>query len=78
MLRLIPTHRTRIPNRLAVIGAMLLFAAAAAGINAGADAISDPGQAMAKAEPATEGTVLSTKNRADKSFKVRLFLFRRN
>ena len=76
MLRLSRTHRYRIPNQLAVLGALLLVFAAAAGINAGMDSATERGNGVVSAEPASEGTVRKATARTNKAFKVKLFLFR--
>ncbi len=78
MLRLSRTHRYRIPNQLAVLGALLLVFAAAAGINAGMDNTGQGMNSVVSAEPASEGTVRKASARTNKAFKIKLFLFRHN
>lgn len=82
MLRLTRTHRVRVSNRLAALAAFLLVAASlAAGVDRTADQPLEAGASVAATSaPALDrgkaGEVHAVK--ANKGFKVRLYLFRRN
>ena len=80
MLRLTRTHRFRVSNRLAVLAAFLLVAATAASVGGSLAETVDGGSSVAgmavNDSPAQANTVRTAK--ANKGFRVSLYLFRRN
>ena len=81
MMRLTRTHRTFVSNRLAVLAAFLLVAAAVAGINGSMSDTVEAGPALAASQPASDNAMRATgpqPAKASKRFKVRFYLFRRD
>ena len=82
MMRLTRTHRTHVSNRLAVLAAFLLVAAAAAGLNGAMNDTVDAGPALAVSQSApVDNTARASGLKpatANKRFKLRFYLFRRD
>jgi hypothetical protein len=81
MMRLTRTHRTFVSNRLAVLAAFLLVAAAAAGINGSMNDTAEAGPALAASQPANDNAMRATgpqPAKANKRFKLSFYLFRRD
>ena len=81
MMRLTRTHRTFVSNRLAVLAAFLLVAAAAAGINGSMNDTAEAGPALAARQPANDNAMRATgpqPAKANKRFKLSFYLFRRD
>jgi hypothetical protein len=81
MMRLTRTHRTFVSNRLAVLAAFLLVAAAVAGLSGTMGDTVEAGPALAASQPAADNTMRATgpqPAKASKRFKLRLYLFRRD
>jgi hypothetical protein len=80
MMRLTHTHRSRVSNRLAVLAAFLLVAATVAGVSGPFGGTGEAGSLQATTQasdnPAQASAVRSAK--ANKGFKISLYLFRRN
>ena len=81
MLRLTPTHRFRVSNRMAVLAAFLLITAAVAGLNSPINRASDAATSVVSTtqnqeKPAQASQVRAVK--ANRGFKASLYLFRRN
>lgn len=81
MMRLTRTHRKLVSNRLAALAAFLLVAAAVAGINGSMSDAMEAGPALAASQTATDSATRATSLNpatANKRFKVRFYLFRRD
>ena len=81
MMRLTRTHRTFVSNRLAVLAAFLLVAAAVTGLNGSMSDTVDTGPVLAASQPATDNAMRATgpqPSKANKRFKLRFYLFRRD
>ena len=81
MMRLTRTHRTFVSNRLAALAAFLLVAAAVAGLNGSMSDAVEAGPALAASQPADDNALRATGPqpvKADKRFKLRFYLFRRD
>ena len=80
MMRLTRTHRSLVSNRLAVLAAFILFAAAAAGYQGATTGSVDAGPALAASQSAPADNAARASSlkpaTANKRFKVRFYLFR--